>query len=741
MKIRTVMVAGFAVAGAGQALAQTAGPAEGGVLEEIVVTSQKRVENVQDIPLAVQVVSGDTLERQGIREFSELTRAAPSLFIRPAEHPVNASISMRGIGTFAFSQAVEPSVAVQMDDVPVQFLARAFADLSDIERVEVLRGPQSTLYGRAASAGLLNITTRGPTSELGGRVAVSGSNDDEYTVNGSISGPLGDNLGFRFTGNYDDYAGNVTNLFNGDKINGRRIVSTRGKLVWDPTDKLNITGQMSYIDGSTSIGRPFIRVSPDARLQRNAALGPSVFAPGVTFSEDNTDVVNNYNSGTEYFDFAPSVRASLDLGFASLVSITAWDHFHQLDVLDQDESALAAPFDNRQRGTFDVKARSQELRLVSAEKKPLAYTLGLFYSDLDIVRDFARGPFFALARWYATTGTKQYAAFGQMDYEVVENTTLTGGVRVGHYDIDYTFFDQNGVGGYFSGDDSETYETYRASAEHRFTPDVMAFASFATGHKGQAYDISTGFNLVRQNNGPTKAEKSKDYEIGLKSQLLDHRVTLNTTLFTTTFDNFQAQGIETLSDGSFNFRLTNVGKLRTRGVEVEGAIRPSSEFNFSGGVTYTDAKILSYPFGQCYPGQTAAQGCSGTPARQNLAGFRPAQAPVWKLAVTGEYTPALTSSLQGLLQLSYTYQSTFNFGLNNDPETIQHAYGIANLSLGVRSSEGKWEVAGFVNNLFDKLYFFNMNDSFGNQGNAQAVQSNLPRDMKRYGGVRASYNF
>jgi iron complex outermembrane receptor protein len=223
--------------------------------------------------------------------------------------------------------------------------------------------------------------------------------------------------------------------------------------------------------------------------------------------------------------------------------------------------------------------------------------------------------------------------------------------------------------------------------------------------------------------------------------LLDHRLTLNATVFTTTFDNFQAQGIETLSDGTSNFRLSNVGKLRTRGVELEGAVRPSSVLNFSGGVTYTDAKILSFPFGQCYPGQTAAQGCTGTPARQNLAGFRPAQAPVWKVSLSGEYTPTLTSSLQGLLQIAYTYQSKFNFGLNNDPETIQNAYGIANLSLGVRSSEGHWEVAGFVNNLFDKLYFFNMNDSFGNQGNAQAVQSNLPRDMRRYGGVRASYNF
>ncbi len=739
MKNQTIVGLAVSMVLGGVANAQSAGAEDNSALEEIVVTSQKRAENVQDIPVAVQVVSGAALEAQGIREFSELTRTSPSLFIRPAEHPVNASISMRGIGTFAFSQAVEPSVAVQMDDVPVQFLARAFADLSDIERVEILRGPQSTLYGRSASAGLLNITTRGPTEKFGGRLAVSGSSDEEYVINGTISGPLGDKLGYRLGANYDDYAGNVNNLYDGDKVNGRRIVSTRGKLVWDPSESVNITGQLSYIDGSTTIGRPFIRVSPNARLRGNAAYGPAVFAPGVTFTDDNNDVVNNYTSGTEYSDFAPSLRMSFDLGSASLVSISAWDHFKQLDILDQDESAVAA-LDNRQHGTFDVKALSQELRLVSADKTPFAYNVGLFYSDMDIERDFTRGPFFAIARWFATTGTKQYAAFGQVDYTVFDDTTFTGGVRVGHYDIDYTFHDIANNGN-FAGDDSETYETYRAAVNHRFTPDFMGFVSFATGHKGQAYDISTGFNLVRQNNGPTKAEKSKDYEIGLKSQFMERRVTLNTTVFTTTFDNFQAQGIETLSDGSFNFRLANVGKLRTRGVELEGAVRPVESFNLSGGVTYADAEILSFPLAQCYPGQTAAQGCSGTPARQDLKGFRPAQAPEWKLALTAEYTPKLGANLEGLFQLAYTYQSEFNFGLNNDPETIQKAYGIANLSIGVRGQDNKWEVAAFVNNLFDQLYYFNMNDSFGNQGNQEAVQSNLPRDWRRYGGLRASFNF
>ncbi|QNQ08648.1 TonB-dependent receptor [Sphingomonas alpina] len=744
---RALLATGLVFAGGGQALAQDASSEQAGASttdpstatgEDIVVTAQKREERVQDIPLAVQVISGQTLEAQGIREFSELTRAAPSLLVRSAEHPVNASISIRGIGTFAFSPSVEPSVAVQIDDVPVQFLARAFADLSDIERIEVLRGPQSTLYGRAASAGLLNIVTQGPTSELSGRISGLATTDSEYGLSGSLSGPISPTLGFRVSANYDNFKGNVRNLFNGDKVNGREILSLRGKLVWKPTDTLNFTAQVGYIDGHTTIGRPFIRVSPAARLRGNAAYGPSVFAPGVTFGEDSTDVVNNVTSGTDYTDFSQSLRGSLDLGFASLVSITAWDHFKQFDILDQDESAIAA-LDNTQAGTFNVHSFSQELRLVSPGTQPFRYTFGLFYSDLDVTRDFVRGPFFSVANWYATNGNKQYAAFGQLEYDIIEGTTLIGGARVGRNKIYVTFQDRTGARPYFAGDNPETYETYKLGIQQKFTPDIMAFFTYATGHKGEAYDVGTGFNATRL--VPVRPETSKDWQLGLKTQFADRRVTLNATLFNTTFDDFQAQGIETLSDGTINFRLANVGKLRTRGVEIEGSVRAGDDLNFSGGVTYTDAKILSFPFGQCYPGQSAAQGCVGSPARQNLAGYRPAQAPEWKLSLSGDYTPALTSSLDGVVQAAFNYQSKFNFGINNDPETIQKGYGILNLSLGVRDHDKKWEVVAFVNNAFDKQYFFNMNNSYGNQGNAQAIQSNLPRDFRRYGGVRASFNF
>ena len=150
-------------------LAQAQSPESADRLEEVIVTATKRAQSVQEVPQAVQVINADQLASASIHEFADLTRIAPSLVIKPAEHPVNASVSIRGIGTFAFSIGVEPSVAVQVDDVPVAFQARAFADLSDVERIEVLRGPQSTLYGKAASAGLINIVTPGSHREIFGK--------------------------------------------------------------------------------------------------------------------------------------------------------------------------------------------------------------------------------------------------------------------------------------------------------------------------------------------------------------------------------------------------------------------------------------------------------------------------------------------------------------------------------------------------------------------------------------------
>ena len=719
---------------------QSPGP-EGG---DIIVTAQKRAENLQNVPLAVQVVSGEQLQANGVRDFADLNRVAPSLVVKPAENPVNASVSIRGVGTFAFSIGVEPSVAVIVDDVPIAFQARAFADLVDVERIEVLRGPQSTLYGKSASAGLINIVTPGPTSALTAKASAFGTTDSEYGGNAVSSGPLTDTLGFRTTANYDSYSGNVYNLTTRDHVNGRRIFSTRNKLTWTP-GRATVTAAIDYIDGRTTIGRPFIRVGAGALLRGNPAFPQSVWAPGITIGSDNQRVDNNYTSGTKYHDFAQSLRTSLDIGGPSLVSITSHDSFKLTDTLDQDESPIAT-LDNRQFGTFRSDQFTQELRLVSPGTDRFRYTLGAFYAAIDYSRDFTRGPYYSQARWFARSKTDQADAFGQLEFDILPGTTAIGGIRRGHETVRYTYEDILNGNAFFSGHATENFTTYKGGLQQHLGRDVMLFATYSTGHKGQTYDLSTGFNRNRALAGPVRPETSRDWEVGARTQFLDRTVTLNVTAFDTRYRDFQAQGIETLPDGTVNYRLTNVGRLRTRGIEAEASVRVDRALSLGAGVTYLDAKITSFPDAQCYPAQTLALGCNpaagGRPAFQNLSGKRPPQAPEWKLNGTLDYAHDLGSlPFQGVLQAAAVYQSRVNYSLNQDPETVQGGYTIVNLSAGIRNQDRGYSLMLFVNNLLDKQYYQNLADSRGNYANVQATQAYLPRDFRRYGGVRASVSF
>jgi iron complex outermembrane receptor protein len=710
---------------------------------EIIVTAQKRSQNLQNVPAAVAVVGAQALAANGVRDFADLNRIAPSLVVKPAENPVNASVSIRGVGTFAFSIGVEPSVAVVVDDVPISFQARAFADMADIERIEVLRGPQSTLYGKSASAGLINIVTPAPTSTLTGKVSALATTDNEYQGNAVLSGPLTDNLAFRTKVNYDKFNGNITNLADGKKVNGRRIVSTHDRLVWTPAPNLKIDAGIDYINGNNTTGRPFIALSPTALLRGNAAYTQSVYAPGITAWSGNRQVVNNYTTGTQYHDFAQSLRISLDLGGPTLMSITSHDAFRLNDQLDQDESAIAA-IDNRQFGNFTSQQWTQELRLVSPGHDRFRYTLGLFYADVDYSRDFTRGPYYSQARWFATAGQQQEAGFGQLEFDVLPKTTLIAGGRYSHEKVNYTFLDILNNNTAYAGGTPDNFGTWKLGIQQHLGDNIMAFLTYATGHKGETYDLSTGFNINRTT--PVRPETSTDWELGVRTQWLDKRLTLNATLFDTHYKDFQAQGIENLADGTVNYRLTNVGRLRTRGAEIEASARPAQGLNLSGSVAYLDAKITDFTDAQCYTNQTAAQGCipaaGAIPAHQNLTGARPPQAPEWKLTANLDYAHDLGSlPFQGVVTTAYTYQSQINYSLNQDPTTVQGGYGIANLSIGIRQPERHYEVMAFVNNLFDTHYYQNLTNSSGNYAGQLAIQSYLPRDFARYAGVRASYSF
>ncbi|MFA6118004.1 MAG: TonB-dependent receptor [Sphingomonas sp.] len=708
---------------------------------DIIVTAQKRAENVQRVPLAISVVSQAQLEASGVRQFQDLGRIAPSLTVRPAEHPVNANVSLRGVGTFAFGIGVEPSVAVLVDEVPLAFQARAFTDLPDVERIEVLRGPQSTLYGKSASAGLINIITRQPTDTFHFRANALATTDSEYGGNFSVSGPLTPELGYVLSASYSNWDGNVRNLFNGKKVNGREAFNTRAKLRWQPTDDVTVTLSGNYLNGNTSVGRPFIRMDPAALFRGIAGQTAAVAMPGVTINEDNQNISNNYDARTKYEGGGGSLRAEVGLGEMTLVSITSYDRFRLNDYLDQDDTSSTTPSgSNIQVGTFNSKLFTQEIRLLSPGDKPFRYTLGAYYANVKFDRPFLRGPVFSLANWFATSKSEQLAAFAQIDWEIVPHLTLSGGGRVQNEKVAYTFKDILNAAS-FSGHAEDTAGTYRISGRYEFTPDIMVFATYSTGYKGQTYDLTTGFNAGRANAGPIRPETSRDKEIGVRAQFLDRRLTFNLTLFDTNYKDLQAQTIETIN-GTQNFRLTNVGGLNTKGIELDSSARIGDDLNLTGSVAYLDAKYTSFPVAQCYPLQQVPATClpPTSPTFQNLTGQRAVQAPEWKFSVGADYSPSLGSDLRGVAQANWQYQSGVYY-VAEDPQTFQKAYSIVNIGLGVRAEDHKWEVVAFVNNLFDQQYFPSLVNSAGNFGSKMATQALLPRDFRRYGGVRVGINF
>ncbi len=516
------------------------------------------------------------------------------------------------MGTFAFGIGVESSVAVLVDEVPLAFQARAFTDLPDVERIEVLRGPQSTLYGKSASAGLINVITRNPSSTFSFRANALATTDSEYGGNFSVSGPMGQDLGYVLSASYSNWGGNVRNLFSNTEVNGREAFNTRGKIRWEPQSNISFTLSANYLNGNTSVGRPFIRIGPGALLRGTAGLTPAVVFPGVTISPQNQDVSNNYPARTRYWGYGGSLRGEIGLGDLTLVSITSYDKFRLYDYLDHDDTAsTAAVGSNIQVGQFHSRLFTQEVRLLSPSDKPFRYTLGAYYAKVNFERPFLRGPAFSLANWYATSQSRQIAGFAQIDWEFVPKLTATAGGRVQNERIGYTFKDNLAVApnpSFFSGNAEDTAGTYRLGLRYEPTTDLMLFASYSTGYKGQTYDLTTGFNNNRALAGPIKPERSRDKEIGARMQFLEHRLTFNLTYFDTDYTNLQAQTIETLADGSTNFRLTNVGGLNTKGVELDSSARVGSDLNLSASATYLDAKYTSFPVGAMLPASDRGAG-------------------------------------------------------------------------------------------------------------------------------------
>ena len=779
--------------------AQDAPVEEEAGLEEVVVSAQKREQNLQDVPVSVTALGAEAIANQRIVDFADLARAAPALTITQSTSSPNNSIILRGIGTFAFSIGVEPSVAVIVDDMPVVQQAQAFDNLADLQRIEVLKGPQGTLFGKNSSAGVVNIVTQDPGLELEGNLSATAATDADYRIDGVLSVPLGELTGVRFSGFYRSFDGNIRNLVNGRKLNDSENYGLRAKLKSELNDSLTLTLIGSFAkatqDGTVASIRE-ISGTGTARVLGSPALPLLPSLAGIRFGSGNFDAVVDSLGATTNESSSVAARLNVDLDFADLVSVTAYQDWKYNFQNDFDGSGLnvlgaltagAANGGIAQQGPYRSRNFSQELRLVSSGDGRLKYVLGGFYSKATTNRAFNRGPVVAVANWAARNSSESLGIFGQLDYTLPTNTTLSAGVRHNSEKISVAFdnlvptatANQCAVGNpACRGSNSDDVVTWKAAISQELAPQVMVFASAARGYKGYAYDIVTGFNPARINAalngtaaglvgvGPIKPETSDSYELGLKSRFLDNRPQLNLVAFSTDYEDFQAQSaILVGTPPAPQFVLNNVGALKTKGVELELSAKPNGWLRLDAGVAYTDAVMSRFQNAQGYAGQTGqlfANGssslvgpCTSAPVAtaaaprttcvfQDRSGARLPNSPKlkWNLGSTAEF--GLPGDADGTLVLNYRHQGDVNFDLLGGPLLEQKAYGVLDASFAVE--RGRYKLTLFANNLLDENFAANLADNYGVVGGSASndvhvITQVLTRDSERYVGLKATVTF
>ncbi len=762
----------FGADGAQYAFAQSTGEVKtrSETLEEVVVTAQKREQSYTDVPLAVSAFSGETLELAEVSEFQDLVQVSPSLTYNQSGDQRGVGILVRGIGTTAFSTAVEPTVSTVVDSVVMGRTAQFISDLADVERVEVLRGPQGTLFGKNASAGLLHIITKRPAEEFQATVRGSLTDDDAWSTSASVSGAVTDTVRARLAAYKKEYDGFGKNLFTGHDINGDESWGVRGKLDIDISDRTNLYLIGDYSKQDRNCCTFFLE---DVAGDRFRIWDYEQYGISLDGNERNNVTLDAEDGFSDTETYGVSAELNVEFDKFILTSITAYRDFELQTNQGIDNMPYAGPTYGRliftSNGAYDGKFKggaqeqeqfSQELRIASTAWDSLQLTGGLFYWNQTVDRYFEREVFLCLSPsagdlslspdpaltpctsflnpggfFDSSVDSKNWAAFGQADWSFADRWKLSLGLRYTEDDLDVEFERQTTPGpavpppGSGSASTSEDQVTGKLALLFDLTDNAMLYASYSEGYKAPAYDMLFGVTEASLAN-PVPPETSKAWETGIKSELFDNRLRLGLTLFYTEFSDLQGQAS---NPNDVGFILTSAGTAITKGVEFEFTAKPTANWLLNGGVSYTDAYYDNYTDGQCWPGQTVAEGC--TDGTQDLSGEQISNAPEWKISVQSRYDIVLDAPFDAFVSGTYRWQDQSPGNVNHWAPLDHDSYGILDLVVGLEADDGRWNGHIFVKNVLDDFYV----DLKTVSPNSQRVNHYLSRDAERYIGVNFEY--
>ncbi|WP_445326711.1 TonB-dependent receptor [Sphingobium sp. AN641] len=723
-------------------------------VQPIIVTARRRAEDAQSVPAALSVVGGAHLDRSYTVNSGQLSQLVPVLNYSSA-NPRNTAFTIRGLGSsvVAVSQAndgLEPGVGFYVDQVYHARPATAAFDFTDIDQIEIMRGPQGTLFGKNSTAGAISIASRLPSFTSQGSAELSYGSDNFLQAKASVSGPVSDRLAFRLSGLSTRRDGVIRNVATGRKQNNIGNQAVRGQLLYKPSKDflLRLIGDFANFQ-SNCCTQVHVRTAPTLKVpaRQYAALAANVpGGPYVPPSFNPYDRVTDIDAPLSVNTNEGGVSAIIDrtLGEATLTSVSAWRFWNWDAANDRDYTGI--PIQLIQHIPSRQDQFSQEVRIASSGDGPLSYVGGLYFFRQKIVgRPISiYGP--RAAYWllftdsdlldgYGTDGhtdfrSDSYAVFGEVNWRPAARLTITGGLRYTYEEKEGTYdsFTFGGLatvtaaqrtqqlsilrGQSYAASDRDGDVTGRANISYAFTDGVLGYASFARGAKSGGINMSglplDNNNLPAINTAVIRPEKTIAYEVGLKTSALDRRLIVNVDAYYTQVKDYQTNVTDTGAAVALRTYLANIPKVRVKGVEVDAIAQISRDFQLRASAAYADGAYVSYPGGPC-PIERIGTGASAC----NLSGRGLPGLPGWSVTIGGDYARQVGAATV-ILHADASSRTKSSSDPTASAYTVIRDYTVVNGSIGVRA--GRFEVAVFARNLFNRNYMQNLTIQVGNSG-------------------------
>ena len=686
--------------------------ADNGALEEVIVTAEKRPENAQDVPISMSVIGSGVLGDGAVVRIADFAGLVPNLYININDSLRATDISIRGIVSDPNNIDVEPSVGVYVDGVYMARPTTINAGLFDLDRVEVLRGPQGTIFGKNTIAGAIDFVSKLPTQDEEFEVTAQYGNYNDRLVQFIVNSPIvSDVLAVRGAFQFERRDGFLENLAGPDNDDANNI-NGRISLLYTPTESFSAVLRM---DGSRD------RTHDEASaifVPSPLFSGPPFNVPQEVSSNPFDRVIRESPSPFENRDvLGISLETDWNVAGGTLTSLTAFRRFRWSNYSSED----ASDFDIFGTGILeDEYQNSEELRFASNPSRPLTYVAGLYtdqqgenatayaHVGTDVFSVFGEpldsNPTPGDGYIQLHTHDRSYAAFGQADYHFNSNWVLTGGYR---YTQQFKLINQylvaDPTGAFVPNVPAATYSrtdiqpSYNTSLKYLFTENSMAYLTFSHGFKAGGFNAFS-FGLTQANGQIAEfaPEHINNYELGVKTTFDEDRVRLNADIFRMNYTDLQVSQNVQNSTGVIDYVTSNAARARSEGVELEVQARLTSELQAGLGYGYTDAIYTSYP-GALPP--TATQ-----PFGANFTGNTLPEAPKNSVSTTLDYTHHLSDQWNLIGRSEFIYRSNRFSDPNNTPALIAPEYSIANVRAGAASADGTFRIELWARNLFNRDY-------------------------------------